>query len=91
MASIQRGWRFMPVTVRSKMVLEIASKLVGTPGWEDRQAKLSLRPQGPGQWNLTLLGSDSADAVADIASKEAQLAMRSTGRSKSPFRSARSR
>ena len=69
----------MPVTVRSKMVLEIASELVGTPGWEDRQAKLSLRPQGPGPWNLTLLGSDSADAVADVASKEAQLAIVNPG------------
>jgi hypothetical protein len=33
-------------TIRSRLVLEIASEIVDQPGWPHRQAQVSLRPQG---------------------------------------------
>jgi TRAP-type uncharacterized transport system substrate-binding protein len=71
--------RYMPAAVRSKMVLEIASELVGRRGWREVQSKILLRPQGPGPWELTLFGNDAADGVAEIASGESHLAIVNPG------------
>ena len=66
---------YPPVVVRSKMVLELASELVAMRGWRDLQARITLRPQGPGEWQTTLFGSDSADAMYEVASGAVQLAI----------------
>jgi TRAP-type uncharacterized transport system substrate-binding protein len=66
---------FPPVTCRSRLMLEVASELVGVRGWIDRQAKVSLRPQGGEQWNLTLFGSDTPSAIGAVVRGDAHIAM----------------
>jgi TRAP-type uncharacterized transport system substrate-binding protein len=77
---VQPGPRtYPPVIVRSKMVLEMTSELVTQRGWVDEQARITLRPQGPGAWNVTIFGSDSADSIAEVANKDVQLAIVNPG------------
>ena len=71
--------RYPPVIVRSKMVLEMTSELVTTQGWDDQQARISLRPQGPGSWNTVIFGSDSADALEEVARGDVQMAIVNPG------------
>jgi len=60
---IDHGKFVVPATTRSKLMLEVASELVGGKQWVQRQATISLRPQGRGNWPLTLFASD--DPLAD--------------------------
>ena len=53
-------------TVRSRLMLEVASELVGRADWPDRQARIDLRPQGPGAFPLRLFASDGPDAVVEV-------------------------
>jgi TRAP-type uncharacterized transport system substrate-binding protein len=77
---VQPGPRtYPPVIVRSKMVLEMTSELVTQRGWVDEQARITLRPQGPGPWNVTIFGSDSADSIAEVARGDVQLAIVNPG------------
>jgi TRAP-type uncharacterized transport system substrate-binding protein len=77
---VQPGPRtYPPVIVRSKMVLELTSELVTQRGWKDEQARITLRPQGPGDWNVTIFGSDSADSISEVASGAVQLAIVNPG------------
>ena len=46
-------------TIRSHLVLEVASELVDRPGWPYRQARINLREQGGESWPVCLFGSDS--------------------------------
>jgi len=62
-------------TIRSRLVLEVASELVDQPQWRYRQARVSLREQGGDGWPIALLGSDSPAAIAQVASGEVQVAM----------------
>ena len=71
--------RYPPVIVRSKMVLEMTSELVTMRGWGDQQARISLRPQGPGEWNTVIFGSDSADALEEVARGDVQMAIVNPG------------
>ena len=48
----------IPSTTRSRLVLEVASELAGRRGWKEKQARVTLREQGPGDWTWTLLGSE---------------------------------
>jgi TRAP-type uncharacterized transport system substrate-binding protein len=61
------------------MVLELASELITDKGWFQEQAKVTLRPQGPGPWEITLYASDSADAIDEVARGETHLAIVNPG------------
>ena len=80
-------------TIRSRLVLEVASELVDQPEWRYRQARISLREQGGDGWPIALFGSDSPAAIAQVASGEVQVAMINPAaplalalRGKGPFR-----
>jgi TRAP-type uncharacterized transport system substrate-binding protein len=73
--------------------LEVASELVGESGWLERQAKVSLRPQGASDWPLTLFASDSPEAIDEVMSGKVQVAIMNpvelltlAYRGKGPFR-----
>src|SRR5207249_7530933 len=68
-----------PVVMRSKMFLEVASELVGTPGWNDRQVNIQFREQGAPEWRLNLFASDTADAIDVVASGQADIAICNPG------------
>jgi TRAP-type uncharacterized transport system substrate-binding protein len=61
-------------TMRSHLVLEIASELVDRSDWQYRQARISLREQGADHWAVTLFGSDGPDAIQQVARGELQVA-----------------
>lgn len=56
-------------------MLEAASELVGSTGWERRQTRIDLRPQGPFTWDVRLLASDGPDAVAEVLDGSATFAI----------------
>jgi NMT1-like family len=62
-------------TIRSRLVLELASELVDQPGWKERQARVSLRRQGGGEWPITLFASDGPAAIEEVARGGVQLAI----------------
>ena len=62
-------------TIRSRLVLEVASELVDQPGWPHRQARVSLRRQGAEDWAVTLFASDGPAAIDQVARGEVQLAI----------------
>lgn len=80
-------------TIRSRLMLEVASEMVDQPEWRHRQARISLREQGGDGWPIALFGSDSPAAIAQVASGEVQVAMINPAaplalafRGKGPFR-----
>ena len=80
-------------TIRSRLVLEVASELVDQPQWRYRQTRINLREQGGDGWPIALFGSDSPAAIAQVASGEIQVAMINPAaplalalRGKGPFR-----
>ena len=80
-------------TIRSRLVLEVASELVDQPEWRYRQARVALREQGGDGWPIVLFGSDSPAAIAQVASGEVQVALINPAaplalalRGKGPFR-----
>jgi len=62
-------------TIRSRLVLEVASEMVDQAGWPDRQARVSLRPQGVDQWTVNMIASDGPAALDMVARGEMQLAI----------------
>lgn len=62
-------------TIRSRLVLEVASELVDQPGWGHRQARVSLRPQGADDWPVTFFASDGPAAIDEVARGSVQLAI----------------
>jgi hypothetical protein len=62
-------------TIRSRLVLEIASEMVDRPGWPHRQAQVSLRPQGAEGWAVNMIASDGPAAIAQVANNTMQLAI----------------
>jgi len=62
-------------TIRSRLVLEIASEMVDQPGWPHRQAQVSLRPQGADGWAVNMIASDGPAAIAQVAAGAMQLAI----------------
>jgi TRAP-type uncharacterized transport system substrate-binding protein len=62
-------------TIRSRLVLEVASELVDLPAWPYRQARITLREQGGEAWPVCLFGSDSPAAIAQVARGEVQVAI----------------
>src|SRR5688500_18819407 len=68
-----------PVVMRSKMFLEIAAELVGTPGWADRQVNIQFREQGDADWRLNLFASDTANSIESVVSGQADIAICNPG------------
>lgn len=62
-------------TIRSRLVLEVASELVDRPDWRHRQARVSLRPQGADEWPVTFFASDGPAAIEQVARGEVQMAI----------------
>ena len=62
-------------TIRSRLVLEVASELVDQAGWAYRQARVSLRMQGADNWPVTLFASDGPAAIEEVARGAVQLAI----------------
>jgi len=62
-------------TIRSRLVLEVASELVDQQGWPYRQARIDLREQGADHWAVSLFGSDGPAAIDEVARGKVQLAI----------------
>lgn len=62
-------------TIRSRLVLEVASELVDQTGWPYRQARVSLRAQGADDWPVALFASDGPAAIEEVARGAVQLAI----------------
>jgi hypothetical protein len=62
-------------TIRSRLVLEIASEMVDQAEWPNRQARVSLRPQGADHWAVNMIASDGPAAIEQVARGEMQLAI----------------
>src|SRR4026209_1521574 len=62
-------------TIRSRLVLEVASELVDQTDWKERQVRVSLRQQGADEWLITLFASDGPAAIDQVARGEVQLAI----------------
>ncbi|MGH7485039.1 MAG: hypothetical protein ACREMY_05445, partial [bacterium] len=77
LSASDRGRRnpIRPDTTRSRLVLETASELVGDWGWRYRQARVSLRAQGPNSWSLCFFGSDAPSAFDEVVRGEVQVAI----------------
>ena len=64
-----------PATIRSQLMLEAVSELVGQRGYPYQQALVKIRPQGPGPWTFTLFGSDAPESIDQVASREVDVAI----------------
>src|ERR1700752_2607811 len=62
-------------TIRSRLVLEVASEMVDQPDWPNRQARVSLRVQGAENWPVNMVASDGPAALGLVARGEIQLAI----------------
>ena len=82
-------------TIRSHLVLEVASELVDRTEWPYRQARITLREQGGEVWPVCLFGCDTPAAIDQVALGEVQVAIINPAgplalalRGRGPFRSA---
>ena len=66
---------FPPVTVRSRLLLELTSELAGMPDWPHKQVRLQMRNQETDEWVISLYASDCPDAISEVASGEVQVAI----------------
>ncbi len=62
-------------TIRSKLMLEVASVLVGQANWPHQQVSIAMRAQGETSWGVTLFGSDGIDAIDDVLEGRVQFAI----------------
>ena len=62
-------------TIRSRLVLEVASEMVDQATWPNRQARVSLRVQGAQSWPVNMIASDGPAAIDLVARGEMQLAI----------------
>ena len=62
-------------TIRSRLVLEVASEMIEQEDWPNRQARVSLRPQGAAEWAVNMIASDGPAALELVARGEMQLAI----------------
>ena len=64
-----------PTTTRSLLVLQIACGLVDGRDSSIQQAKVQLKEQGRGDWNLSLFGSNAFDGVDAVVKREVDMAI----------------
>ncbi len=69
------GRRVPPVTIRSRMVLELASELITTEGWPFLRAHIELRERDFDPSGFGLFGSGSPDGINLVATRQVSLAM----------------
>ena len=62
-------------TVRSRLMLEVASELVGFTDWDQKQARIQLRVQGPNPWEVGLIASDGPTGVSEVMAGHADFAI----------------
>lgn len=74
-----RGNFHAPVTMRSRLMLEVVSELVGDPSWRDRQVEIHARAQGASDWNLCFFASDAPNSVDAVMSGKANFAICNPG------------
>ncbi len=67
--------RVNPVIIRSRLILEIASELVGTPGWEYPQVWVTVRKETSESPGVSLQAYDGPSAIDQIARGELQMAI----------------
>ena len=73
---LPRETRPATATIRSRVVLEIASELVGRRDHPYTQAKVLLRPpRGDKEWRMALFGSSTAEGIEAVVRGEADLAI----------------
>ena len=65
----------LPMTTRSRVVLEIASELVADNSYPYTQARVQLRTQGKYDWPCTLFGSSTKEGIFAVAKGEAHLSI----------------
>ncbi len=70
-----RRTRAMPVTTRSKLMLEVASELSAIDRWPYKQVTIQMREQGAPRWALTLFASDTPDGIDAVVRGEADVAI----------------
>jgi TRAP-type uncharacterized transport system substrate-binding protein len=63
-----------PTTSRARVMLEVASELVGMDGWADRHAYLLLGEGRPDTWRLQLMGSSLPAHIDQVARGELHIA-----------------
>ena len=64
-----------PAITRSRLIREAASEMVAAEGWKHQQVRVSFREQGATEWSVNFLGSDTPDAIAEIAAGDADIAI----------------
>ena len=62
-------------SIRSRLVLEVAAEMIEQDGWPNRQARVSLRPQGADKWEVNMIASDGPAALDMVARGEMQVAI----------------
>src|SRR5581483_11072843 len=67
--------RTHPHTTRSRLMLEVASRLVSRKDFPYLQARVQLREQGSAEWPLTLFASDSPATIREVAAGQVQFAI----------------
>jgi len=67
--------RTHPHTTRSRLMLEVASRLVSRKDFPYLQARVQLREQGSPDWALTLFAGDSPATVREVAAGRVQFAI----------------
>ena len=55
-------------------MLEVASEVIGMDQWPYRQARVNLRDQVGLDWKLSLFGSDTIEAIEEVARGDVHLA-----------------
>jgi len=55
-------------------MLEPLSEMVIARGYPWHQARIQIRTQGPGPWKYTISGSDTPEAIYEVARREADIA-----------------
>src|ERR1044071_9887177 len=67
--------RTPPPTTRSRLMLEVASRLVSRKDFPYLQARVQLREQGSAEWALNLFASDSPTTIHEVAAGNVQFAI----------------
>lgn len=61
--------------VRSRLMLEVASVLVGDADWPHQQVRIDMRAPGAADWSTALFASDGIDSVEAVLDGRAQFAI----------------
>lgn len=76
MGKLPKASRPTTATIRSRVVLEIASELVARADYPYQQAKVTMRlPRGERDWKLELFGSGTKEGIEAVVRGTAKLAM----------------